>query len=110
MSNQSKLKNIFAREEEREVGGETLTFHAPTAESAAKIEASQMDLAKSLKGSADGSDLSHEAIVAGKAFSQICVESVLKITAEEAKQLIVVVPSVVEEVNDFLGMGKTPSK
>ena len=108
MSNQNKLKNIFARKEEREVAGETLTFYAPSPEAAAKIEKAQMDLAKTLRGSADEKDLSHEAIKAGKAFSQICVESVLKITAEEAKQLLVIVPSVVEEVNDFLGMGKTP--
>lgn len=110
MSNQGKLKNIFARKEEREVAGQMLTFYAPSAEAAAKIESSQMALAKTLKGSTDENELSHEAIKAGKAFSQICVESVLRITAEEAKQLVVVVPSVVEEVNDFLGMGKqTPS-
>ena len=107
MSNQDKLKNIFARKEEREVGGETLTFHAPSKEGAVKIENSQMELAKALRGSKSEGDLSHEAIKAGKAFSQVCVESVLQLTAEEAKQLIVVVPAVVEEVNEFLGMGKS---
>ena len=105
MSNQSKINSIFDRTEEREVGGVSLTFYAPSADYAAKIEQAQMELAKQLRKNKEGEDLSIEAIEAGKVFSRICIEAVLQINSDDAKRLLVVVPSVSEEVNDFLGIG-----
>lgn len=104
MTNQPRLKNIFARSENREIAGEELTFFAPSADYAAKIEQAQFNLAKHLRNSKND-EMSLEAMKAGKAYTQICVEAVLQITAEEAKQLMVVAPSIGEEVNDFLGIG-----
>ena len=104
MSNQGKLKNIFARKEEVEVCGEMLTFFAPSVDYAIKIEQAQYELSKHLDSKKG--DMTPEVVKAGKAYTQICVEAVLRITADEAKQLLVVVPSVGEKVNDFLGVGK----
>lgn len=104
MTNQAKLKNIFSRSEEVEVGGEILTFHAPSVDYAVKIEEAQFALSKQLVGKDDS--MTPEAIKAGKAYTQICVEAVLRITPDEARQLLVVVPSVGEQVNEFLGVGK----
>ena len=103
MSNQSKLKNIFTRQEEVEVAGETLTFYAPSVDYAVKIEEAQFELANKMSGK--DSDMSPEVVKAGKAYTQICVEAVLRITADEARQLLVMVPSVGEQVNAFLGVG-----
>lgn len=100
--NLTSLKSIFAREEEVNVCGHTFVLRAPSAEMAAKIEVAQTELADHI--STDGTaKMSKAALKANKAYNQLCIEAVLGVSADDAKHAMVVVPQLIEAVNDFMG-------
>lgn len=101
-NNLASLQNIFSRVEEVEVCGQTFVLKAPSAEMAAKIEVAQTELADHI--ATDGTaKMSKSALKANKAYNQLCIEAVLGVSADDAKHAMVVVPQLIEVVNDFMG-------